>query len=77
MEGSKVNVPPKGGRKHPEQSFVEIDTTNILFIAGGAFSGMEKIIGRRLNMQAVGYNAKKNADEIDKEKDEISKRIKH
>ena len=67
LEGSKVNVPPKGGRKHPEQSFVEIDTTNILFVAGGAFSGIDKIIGRRLNMQAVGYNAQKNADQIDKE----------
>ncbi len=67
LEGSKVNVPPKGGRKHPEQSFVEIDTTNILFIAGGAFSGIDRIIGRRLNMQAVGYNASKNEDQIDKE----------
>lgn len=67
LEGSKVNVPPKGGRKHPEQSFVEIDTTNILFVAGGAFSGIDKIIGRRLNMQAVGYNAQKNVEQVDKE----------
>jgi ATP-dependent Clp protease ATP-binding subunit ClpX len=67
LEGSKVNVPPKGGRKHPEQSFVEIDTTNILFVAGGAFSGIEKIISRRMNMQAVGYNAQKNIEQIDKE----------
>ena len=65
LEGSKVNVPPKGGRKHPEQSFVEIDTTNILFIAGGAFSGIDKIISRRLNMQAVGYNARKNEEQVD------------
>ena len=67
LEGSKVNVPPKGGRKHPEQSFVEIDTTNILFVAGGAFSGIDKMISRRLNMQAVGYNASKNEIQIDKE----------
>lgn len=67
LEGSKVNVPPKGGRKHPEQNFVEIDTTNILFIAGGAFSGIDKMISRRLNMQAVGYNASKNEVQIDKE----------
>jgi len=66
LEGSKVNVPPKGGRKHPEQSFVEIDTTNILFVAGGAFSGIEKIISRRMNMQAVGYNAQKNIEQMTK-----------
>lgn len=66
LEGSKVNVPPKGGRKHPEQSFVEIDTTNILFIAGGAFSGIDKIIGKRLNMQVIGYNVLQKQNEIDK-----------
>jgi len=67
LEGTLVNVPPKGGRKHPEQKFVEINTANILFIAGGAFSGIEKIISKRLNMQAVGYNALKGGEQIDKE----------
>lgn len=57
LEGAKVNVPPQGGRKHPEQKFIELDTRNILFIAGGAFDGIEHKISQRLNKQTVGYSA--------------------
>jgi ATP-dependent Clp protease ATP-binding subunit ClpX len=66
LEGSIVNVPPKGGRKHPDQNFIEINTKDILFIAGGAFDGIERIISKRLNHQAMGYTSSKNADNFDK-----------
>ena len=66
LEGSIINVPPQGGRKHPDQKMIPVNTKNILFICGGAFDGIENKIANRLNTQVVGYNAAKQVDRVDK-----------
>ena len=65
LEGSVVQVPPQGGRKHPEQKMVAIDTRNILFVCGGAFDGIDRVIGKRMSTQAIGYSSV-SKEEVDK-----------
>jgi ATP-dependent Clp protease ATP-binding subunit ClpX len=67
LEGSVINVPPQGGRKHPEQKLIPVDTKNILFICGGAFDGIERKIANRLNTKVIGYSAAKDAERIERE----------
>lgn len=67
LEGTEVNVPPQGGRKHPDQKMIRMKTDNILFICGGAFDGVDKVIAKRLNTQVIGYGNHKNNERIDKE----------
>ena len=67
LEGSIVNVPPQGGRKHPDQELIHVDTKNILFICGGAFDGIEKKIAQRMHTQVIGFNAQQETEHVDKE----------
>jgi ATP-dependent Clp protease ATP-binding subunit ClpX len=67
LEGSIVNVPPQGGRKHPEQEFIHVDTKNILFICGGAFDGIERKIAQRMHTQVIGFSAQQETEHIDRE----------
>lgn len=76
IEGTEANVPPQGGRKHPEQQYIQINTTNILFICGGAFNGLAEIVGRRLNRRRIGFNQETQYDQ-EQEKNELLSQATH
>ena len=72
LEGTVANVPPQGGRKHPEQQYIQLDTSNILFICGGTFVGLEEIIAQRLGRRAIGFNRFGTEDQVERSKDLLS-----
>lgn len=79
IEGTIANIPPQGGRKHPEQNYIQMDTTNILFICGGAFIGIDEIVGQRMNKKSIGFGAKlpMGSDEAESEKNELLSHVTH
>jgi ATP-dependent Clp protease ATP-binding subunit ClpX len=77
IEGTEANVPPQGGRKHPEQQYIQINTTNILFICGGAFNGLEEIVGRRLNRRRIGFNQETRSGDDERERNELLAQATH